>query len=81
MEILKSQIELKVFGTDYKLTPPTALKSAEFKKEVSALTDEVDVVKKAIEFLVESGLSKDVCDQLELHHLERIIELIASKKK
>ncbi len=81
MEILKSEIDLKIFGQDYKIKPPTAIVAAEFNKEISSLNDEVETIKKAIAFLDSLGLPSAVGEQLELHHLQKIIELIASKKK
>jgi hypothetical protein len=82
MEIVKTQIELKAFGKDYTLSPPTARKVALFQKQIGeAKENELQTVEIAAEFLVECGLPKDVCDQLEMDHLGQLITLISSKKK
>jgi hypothetical protein len=82
MEIVKTQIELKAFGKDYILSPPTARKAAVLKKQINeSKEDELKSLEVAVEFLVECGLPKDVCDQLEMDHLGQLITLITSKKK
>jgi hypothetical protein len=82
MEITKTQIELKAFGQDYKLCPPPARSVAEFKKELTlAGEDDVLLVEIASRFLEKCGLPKDVCEQLELDHMHKLIELVSAKKK
>lgn len=82
LEINKTEIELKVFGKEYKLIPPTARKVVQFKKQMdSKKDDDTSMVDVAVEFLVDCGLPKDVCDQLEMDHLAKVIDLISSKKK
>lgn len=82
LEIAKTEISLKAFGTEYKLSPPTARKVASFKKDIMAAgEDDVTLVEISAKFLEECGLPKDVCDQLELDHMHKIIEMVATKKK
>lgn len=81
LEINKTQIELKVFGNEYKLVPPTARKVAQFKKQLDEQKEDVEMISLAEQFLSECGLPKEVCEELEMEHLAKVIDLISGKKK
>jgi hypothetical protein len=80
MEILKTQIDVKIFGVDHNLKPPTALAVAKFKKSLDGEKDEEVIVQKSIDFLVAAGLPNEVAVELEIHQFTKLIELISVKK-
>lgn len=81
MEIVKSELKVKVFGQEYSLIKPTARKTAEFKKELEGEKDEVQMVDLACKFLNQCGLPEEATSQLEIEHLHGLIEAISAKKK
>lgn len=82
MEFLRTEIELKAFGKEFKLNPPTALKAASFKKELDAINKEDDLamLQKSLDFVVSCGLDKETAEQLEIHHITKLIEALTVKK-
>lgn len=80
MEINKTQIDIKAFGKDIKISPPSAMKVAKYKKSMDGIKDDEILVEKSIEFLISCGMEKETCDELELHHIVKLIELISVKK-
>lgn len=82
MEITKKKITLKVYGEEIELRAPTALEAAEFADSVNekAGLSTVDMIKKTQEFLASVGLPSKICLELELEHLQQIVEFITKKK-
>lgn len=80
LEITESKIECKMFGDVVNLHAPSALNAAKFYEELKPLKSELDQVKKSIEFLVSCGMKQETAERLELHQLQKVIELIATKK-
>jgi hypothetical protein len=81
MELVKTKINVKLYGQDYALEAPKALEAAEFIDSVSGakLTNK-EMITKTHNFLVKMGLPKEVCEDLELEHLNKLIEFITKKK-
>ena len=81
MEIAKTKIQVKAFGQDIELSPPNALKVAKYKKEIDAIKgDDEALILKSHELLKSCGLSEEICNDLEIHHITKLIEMISVKK-
>lgn len=82
MEIVKTKIKVKVFEQEYNLAAPKAIEAAEFVDAVSPENKlkNSDMVQLTSGFLVKMGLPADVCAELELEHLQKLVEYITKKK-
>lgn len=81
MELIKTKISVKIYGVDYELEAPKALESAEFIDSINKeKLSNKDMISKTHAFLVKMGLPKAVCEDLELEHLNKLIEFITKKK-
>ena len=81
MEISKTKIQIKAFGKDLEISPPSALKVAQFKKEIGDVEkDEMALILKSHEFLKSCGVPQEICEDLEIHHITKLIEMISVKK-
>jgi hypothetical protein len=81
MELVKTKINVKLYGKDYDLEAPKALEAAEFIDSVSGEKQtNTEMISKTHAFLVKMGLPKKVCEDLELEHLNQLIEFITKKK-
>lgn len=82
MELVKTKIEITVYGIKYDLSAPTALQVAEFsdatsKKDISS----VEMLKTTQEFITKMGLPKEITEDLDLDNIKKLIEFITVKKK
>jgi hypothetical protein len=82
MEIAKTNIEVSIYGEKYQLKAPKALEAAEF---IDSINGEVklsnkEMIIKTQEFVIGMGLPKSICEDLELDHLNKVIEFITKKK-
>lgn len=82
MEIVKTKIEVTIYNEKYQLSAPKSLEAAEFIDAISAENklSNVEMIKKTQEFLVKMGLPQNICEDLELDHLNKLIEFITKKK-
>lgn len=83
MEILETKINVKAFGKDYELTPPTAMKAVRFKKQIQELVDKNDeenILQKSLDFIVDCGLDKDAAEKLNVYQLKQLLDSITEKK-
>lgn len=82
MQIAKTKIEIEIDGVKHSLKAPKALEAADFaasiadEKKLSAR----EMIFKTQQFLITMGLPKDVCEDLEIDHLNKVIEFISKKK-
>jgi hypothetical protein len=81
MEILKTKIQVKIYGQDFELKPPTARKAIELSKALKGNEDDLVMFDISTQFLVDCGLPKETCEELELEHMLKVIEMMTSKKK
>lgn len=82
MDIAKTKISITVYGNNYKLSAPKALEAADFADSIDAdkKLSNKEMILKTQEFLISMGLPKEVCEDLELDHLNKVIEYITKKK-
>ena len=54
---------------------------AQFKKEIGDVEkDEMALILKSHEFLKSCGVPQEICEDLEIHHITKLIEMISVKK-
>jgi hypothetical protein len=82
MEIVKTKIEITIDGTKHLLKAAKAKDASNFADSVSAdkKLSNGEMIEKTQSFLCSMGLPKDVCEDLELDHLNKVIEFITKKK-
>jgi len=82
LEFNRSKLKLKVYGEEYELLFPTVKQSQDFAKEVKEVEGDDDKSSKMFDFLEKLGLPKNVTEEMEVQHLEMVLEkLMPSKKK
>jgi len=82
MELVKSKIEVTIYGEKYELKAPSALESAQLADATSK--DGLSSVEMLIltqAFIVKMGLPKEICEDLDLDNTQKLIEFITVKKK
>lgn len=81
MKFERTQIELDVYGTVYKLSRPTFKRALEIGEECKEKS-ELEVQELMINLLEELGLPKEVTMGMEIDHVGQIFNyLMPSKKK
>lgn len=82
MEIVKKKIKITIYGQEIELAAPKALEAAAFIDSVSAekKLSSIDMIKNTQSFLIKMGLPQEICEDLELEHLQQIVEFITKKK-
>lgn len=81
MKLVKSVLELEIYGTQAKLRLPTYKEFQEYRTKLVALNENSDAAEIMKEFLSGLGLQKELFDQLEIDHISQIMEALTSKKK
>lgn len=82
MQLVKTNIELEIDGVKYIMRKPKALVTAEFADAVGedAKISTREKILKTQEFLVSMGMPKDVCEDLDVENLTKIVEFVSKKK-
>ncbi len=82
MDIVKTKIEVTIYGEKFNLSQPKSLQAAEFIDSISEdkKLSNTEMIKKTQAFIVSMGLPEEVCDSLELDHLNQLIGFITKKK-
>jgi hypothetical protein len=82
MDLVKTKIEISIDGTKYQLKAPKALEAADFIDSINSekKLSNKEMIVKTQEFLINMGLPKEICEDLELDHLNKVIEFITKKK-
>lgn len=81
MKLVKSFLEIDVYGAQSKLRLPTYKEFQEYREKLKALNESGDAAEVMKEFLSNLGLQKELFDQLEIDHIAQIMEALTSKKK
>ncbi len=81
MKLVKTVIELEVYGQTVSLKKPTYREAQEYRDALKKLSDNEDAGSVMIEFLSKMGLPKEVFEQLELGHVNEIMEALTDTKK
>jgi len=76
LEFKKSVLKVNIYGEEVEINFPTLLEIKELSKK-----DNGDDIEKTIEFLDSLGLKKEISNKMEMHHLQKIVEVISSQKK
>ncbi len=78
MKFVRTELDLEVYGNNYKLRFPTMIEFSHFAEESEKEdSNEVQLTYRLLEKL---GLPKSVSEGLEPQHLQQIIEAISPKK-
>lgn len=82
LELVRSTIEVKLDGKVYTLRMPTYKEGILYKSEVKKISED-DILSSnlLIDYLSKLGLPKEVCESLEIEHLEKVLEFILGAKK
>lgn len=82
MEIVKTKIKVTIYGQEIELKAPKAIESADFIDEIGPekKLSSKEMIVKTTDFLKKMGLPEEVCDDLELEHLQQLVEFITKKK-
>jgi hypothetical protein len=78
LELNSRKLSFKFNGEDQLLKFPTVKELRDYSNEYDKAEDKISMISK---FLVSLGLNQEVCDQLELGHLETILKELTSSKK
>ena len=78
LEIKRKKLTVKIDGVVYELHRAKVMQL----KELSKQTEGVEGIEKTIDFIVQSGLPREVVESLEAEHIGLVMEeLTGSKKK
>ena len=82
LELTRVKIEIKLDGQTYSMRMPTYKETIKHQVESKAIAnDEVKSSEHLMKYLSELGLPIEVCESLELDHLEKILDFILGAKK
>ncbi len=81
MKLVKSFLEIEIYGVQTKLRLPTYKEFQEYREKLKALNENGDAAEVMKDFLASLGLAKELFDQLEIDHISQIMEALTSKKK
>ena len=78
LEFSRRELKFKLDDREHNVNFPSVKQMAEYSKAYAESEDKFESV---IEFLVKLGLEKEVCENLELDHLNKIIKVLTEEKK
>jgi hypothetical protein len=78
LEFNSRKLEIKFDGTIHTLSFPTVKQMNEYN---DSFETEKNKVKLICDFIARLGLPEDVCEKLEMHHLEAILKELTEVKK
>lgn len=78
LEFKRRVLKFSLDDVDYNLNYPTVKQVAEYSREYSESTDQIETV---INFLDGLGLGREVCEGMEMPHLNQILEKLTEEKK
>ena len=78
IEFNSRKLEFKFDGEINRIDYPTVRQIQAYNKSFKDNTDEIKVI---CDFLISLGLKEDVCDKLEIRHLETILKELTDTKK
>jgi len=78
LEFSRRELQFKLDDVEYNIKFPSVKQMSSYSKAYAESADKFDSV---IEFLVELGLEKEMCENLELDHLNKIIKVLTEEKK
>ena len=81
MKLVKSILELEVYGEKVELRKPTFKEAQSYRDELIKLGESGDATEVMVNFLEKLGLKKEIFDSLELAHVNQIMDLVTGSKK
>lgn len=78
LEFKKRVLKFNFDGSEYNINYPNVRQTAQFSDDYEKAKNKVDVV---ISFLDKLGFDKRVCEQMEMDHLNQILEKLTEAKK
>jgi hypothetical protein len=80
MEFVKSEVEVKVYGETYKMRLPTYKETINYRVQISACGDDESKQTDCLfDFLSKLGLPEAASDNLEIHHMSQLIDMLLKK--
>ena len=78
MKLVKTEIQLNVYGTEVKLNEPTVKTVQAFQVKLdNKENNEFDIM---LDFLEECGLPKSISEEMSANHISQVMELLVPKK-
>jgi hypothetical protein len=78
LDFKKRVLKFSFDGNEYKIDYPNVRQTSKFSKDYEVAKDKIEVV---INFLDKLGFDKEVCEQMEMDHLNQILEKLTEAKK
>lgn len=81
MKLVKTIIDLEVYGQKVELKKPTFKEAQEYRDQLLKLTDSESSVEVMKMFLNKMGLPLETFDELEIAHVSELMEALMDSKK
>jgi len=78
LEFKRRQLKFNLDENEHILNYPTVRQVQTYSKEYSESMDQIETV---MSFLEKLGLKRDVCEGMEMPHLNQILEKLTEEKK
>jgi len=81
MKLVKTIIDLDVYGEKVELKKPTYKEAQDYRDELLKLKDNESATEVMKQFLFKMGLPLNTFDQLEIAHVSELMEALTDSKK
>jgi DNA-directed RNA polymerase subunit N (RpoN/RPB10) len=78
LEFKRRVLEFKLDDVKHSINYPNVRQTSKFSEEYDESKNKIDTI---INFLDELGFEKDVCESMEVEHLNQILEKLTEAKK
>lgn len=78
LEFKKRVLKFNYDGNTYEINYPNVRQTSQFSKDYEQAKDKIDIV---INFLDKLGFDSEVCETMEMDHLNQILEKLTEAKK
>lgn len=78
LELESNKLEIKFNNAVYSLKFPTV---GEFKQYKEKFNEKENTLENIVTFLVKLGLPCEICEQLEIVHMNKIVKALTEEKK
>lgn len=81
MKLVKTIIDLEVYGQNVQLKKPTFNEAQEYREQLLKLGESDSAAEVMKAFLNKMGLPLEIFDQLEIAHVSELMEALTDSKK
>lgn len=79
MELVKTELKIKIYGNEYSVRKPTVKDTFEYRKSFNELKTEEEQTLALIDYLSRLGIPTEVVESLEVDHLFEILGVFQKK--